>query len=81
VDTSPEPVTNGVLNIAELSVLASLSYLVWHHPVLALFIALTLLVLTALLVRLVWRALRNLLTGHWRDAVAGRGKREVRTDN
>lgn len=65
VDTSPEPVTNGALNIAELSVLASLSYLIWHHPILALIIALTLLVLTALLVRLVWRALKNLLTGHW----------------
>ncbi|MFL5483451.1 MAG: DUF4126 domain-containing protein [Gemmatimonadaceae bacterium] len=62
VDTSPEPVTNGILNIAELSVLASLSYLVWHHPVLALVIALTLLVLTALLVRAVWRALKSFFT-------------------
>ncbi|HJQ10365.1 MAG TPA: DUF4126 domain-containing protein [Gemmatimonadaceae bacterium] len=66
VDTSPEPVTNGALNIAELGVLASVSYLVWHHPIIALIVALTLLVLTALLVRLVWRALRNLFTGHWR---------------
>jgi Na+-transporting methylmalonyl-CoA/oxaloacetate decarboxylase gamma subunit len=66
VDTSPEPVTNGALNIAELGVLASLSYLVWHHPVLAVIIALILLILTALLVRMVWRALRNLFSGHWR---------------
>lgn len=66
VDTSPEPVTNGVVNIAELGVLATLSYLIWQHPVIALVIALTLLVLTALLVRAVWRALRNLFTGHWR---------------
>jgi hypothetical protein len=65
VDTSPEPVTNGVLNIAELSVLATLSYLVWHHPIIALVIALTLLVLTAMLVRMVWRALRNLFRGNW----------------
>ncbi len=63
VDTSPEPITNGALNIAELSVLASLSYLVWHHPVIALIVALTLLVLTALLVRAVWRALRSLFRG------------------
>ena len=66
VDASPEPVTNGVLNIAELSVLATVSYLIWHHPVIALIVALILLVLTALLVRMVWRALKNLVSGHWR---------------
>jgi len=65
VDTSPEPVTNGLLNIAELSVLATLSYLVWHHPIVALVIALALLVLTAMLVRMVWRAFRNLFRGNW----------------
>jgi len=69
VDTSPEPVTNGALNIAELSVLATIAYLVWNHALLALLIALILLVLTALLVRMVWRALRNLFTGHWRAFV------------
>ena len=66
VDASPEPVTNGALNIAELSVLATLSYLIWHHPVLALVIALTLLVLTAMLVRAVWRALKALFRGEVR---------------
>ena len=65
VDASPEPVTNGLLNIAELSVLATLSYLVWHHPIITLVIALGLLVLTAMLVRMVWRALRNLFRGNW----------------
>ena len=65
VDASPEPVTNGLLNIAELSVLATLSYLVWHHPIITLVIALGLLVLTAMLVRIVWRALRNLFRGNW----------------
>lgn len=65
VDASPEPVTNGVLNVAELSVLATLSYLIWHHPIISLVIALALLVLTAMLVRVVWRALRNLFSGHW----------------
>jgi hypothetical protein len=70
VDTSPEPVTNAVVNTAELGVLASLSYLIWHHPLLALALALLLLVLTALLVRMVWRALRNVFTGNWRNLVA-----------
>ena len=66
VDASPEPVTNGALNIAELSVLATVSYLVWHHPLIALLVALIVLVLTALLVRMVWRELRNLFRGNWR---------------
>jgi hypothetical protein len=44
-----------------------LSYLIWQHPIAALVIALLLLVLTAMLVRMVWRALRNVFTGHWRS--------------
>jgi hypothetical protein len=67
VDTSPEPVSNGIVNTAELGVLATLSYLIWHHPIAALVLALVLLILTALLVRMVWRALRNFFTGHWRS--------------
>jgi uncharacterized protein DUF4126 len=69
VDTSPEPVTNAAVNTAELGVLASLSYLIWHHPFLALALALLLLVLTALLVRMVWRALRSIFTGSWRSSL------------
>ena len=72
VDASPEPVTNGVLNVAELSVLATVSYLVWHHPILALVVALCVLFLTAMLVRAVWRLLRNLLSGNWRSSFAPR---------
>ena len=61
IDTSPEPVTNGAANIAELGVVASLAYFVWHHPYVALAAALVLLVLMALVVRAVWRSLRRLL--------------------
>ena len=67
VDASPEPVTNGIVNTAELGVLASLSYLIWHHPLIAVVLAVLLLILTAMLVRMVWRALRNLLRGDWRS--------------
>jgi len=67
VDTSPEPVSNGIVNTAELGVVASLSYLIWQHPFAALAIAVLLLILTAMLVRMVWRALRNFFTGHWRS--------------
>jgi len=67
VDASPEPVTNGLVNTAELGVLATLSYMIWHHPIAALVLAVLLLVLTAMLVRMVWRAFRNFFTGHWRS--------------
>ena len=32
IDTSPEPVTNGAANIAELGVVATIAYAIWHHP-------------------------------------------------
>lgn len=57
IDTSPEPVTNGAANIAELGVVASMAYAVWHHPYIALAAAIALLVVLALLVRAVWRAI------------------------
>jgi hypothetical protein len=63
VDTSPEPFSNGIVNSAELTVLATLSYLIWHHPLIALALAMTLLVLTALLVRAAWRTIRNIFKG------------------
>jgi hypothetical protein len=68
VDTSPEPVSNGILNVAELGVVATLSYAIWQHPIVSLALALVLLVLLILLVRAVWRALRNLFPGGRRAA-------------
>lgn len=70
VDASPEPVSNGVLNVAELGVVATLSYAIWHHPIISLVLALALLVLLVLLVRAVWRALRNVFRGKPRAAAA-----------
>jgi len=37
----------------------------------SLIIALLLLILTALIVRMVWRALRNLFQGHWGSLFPG----------
>ncbi len=68
VDTSPEPFSNGIVNTAELGVLATISYLIWNHPVIALTTALVVLLLTILLVRAVWRTLRNILRGNWLTA-------------
>jgi hypothetical protein len=63
IDTSPEPVTNGAANVAEVGVVAALAYFVWQHPYVSLSIALALLVVLMLLVgaawRLIFRSLRS----------------------
>lgn len=63
VDSSPEPVSNGLVNSAELGIVAAITYSMWHHPIIALVAALTLLVITMLLVRAIWRVIRNLFGG------------------
>ena len=71
VDTSPEPVSNGVVNVAELGIVAALIALVGRHPMIALVLALVLLATMLLLVRAVWRGLRSVL---------GRTKAPIRRD-
>ena len=66
IDTSPEPVTNGGANVAELGVVASLMLFVWEHPYVSLALALALLVLLMLLVGLAWRAFRRSVATMWR---------------
>ena len=61
IDTSPEPVTNGAANVAELGVIATIAYAIWNHPYITLTIALALLVLLILAVRSVWRTARRAL--------------------
>jgi hypothetical protein len=63
IDTSPEPVTNGAANIAELGVVATIAYTLWHHPYLTLAGALIVLVLLMLLVRTIFRATKRALRG------------------
>lgn len=65
IDTSPEPLTNGASNIAELGLVATVSLLIWQHPWATLTFALAILVLLILTVRLIWRALRKVFSGHW----------------
>ena len=80
IDTSPEPVTNGVANIAELGVVASVAFFVWNHPFITLAAALVLLVALALAVRAIWRSIRRFLARPWgsregNTAAAGRAPR------
>lgn len=60
IDASPEPVTNGVANVAEAGFVATIALLVWEHPWIALAISLVTLVLVALLVRVAWRTIGRL---------------------
>lgn len=68
IDTSPEPFTNGAANVTELGVVTGLSLAVWHHPFIAVAVALALLVLLIATVRLIWRVLRQVFTGRWMPA-------------
>jgi hypothetical protein len=68
VDSSPEPVSNGAMNVTELGVIAAVSYFAWNHPLLTLAVALALLIGTVVLVRAVWRTVRRALTGARVDA-------------
>jgi hypothetical protein len=65
VDTSPEPITNAIANLAELTTIASIALLVWRHPFITLAVALALLVILILLVRRIVRTFRRLLAGQW----------------
>lgn len=60
IDASPEPFTNGAANLAELGVFASIALLAYHHPYLALTLAVAALVVAVLFVRTVVRAVRGL---------------------
>jgi hypothetical protein len=68
IDASPEPVTNGVANITELGLVAAVAIGIWHHPFITLSIALAVLAGLVVMVRLIWRALRQVFSGRWMPA-------------
>jgi hypothetical protein len=70
VDSSPEPVTNGIANVAEFATITSIAIFVWSHPFVTLSIAVLVLILLILVVRRIVRTLRYLLSGNWRKATA-----------
>jgi len=65
VDSSPEPVTNGIANLAELGTVASIGVFIWSHPYLTLTVAILVLILLILVVRRIVITLRKLLRGEW----------------
>lgn len=65
IDTSPEPLTNGASNLAELGLVGGVSLFIWSHPWVTLALALLILLVLMLVVRLIWRALRQVFSGKW----------------
>lgn len=65
IDASPEPVTNGIANVAELGLVSLVAIAVWKHPFITLAFAMVVLVILVILVRLIWRTLRRVFSGHW----------------
>jgi Domain of unknown function (DUF4126) len=65
VDASPEPVSNGVMSVSELGVVTAIVVAIWAHPFITLAIALVALIGLMVLVRLIWRTLRQVLSGNW----------------
>lgn len=65
IDASPEPISNGVTTLAELALVSTIAIAVWQHPFLTLLFALIVLAVLIVLVRLIWRTLRQVFAGRW----------------
>jgi len=68
IDASPEPVTNGIANITELTLVSAVAVAIWHHPIITMVVALITLGVLIMMVRLIWRALRQVISGRWMPA-------------
>jgi hypothetical protein len=69
VDASPEPFTNGIVNIAELTTISTIAMFIWAHPFITLSTAILLLILLILVVRRIMKTLRGLFRGDWKKGV------------
>ena len=69
VDTSPEPVTNGIANMAEFGTIAAVGIFIWSHPFVTLSIAILVLIFLILVVRRILKTLRYLLSGNWKKGI------------
>jgi hypothetical protein len=65
IDTSPEPLSNGITSTAELGLVGTMSIMLWQHPYLTVTVALGVLAVLIYLVRLIWRTLRQVFSGRW----------------
>ncbi len=70
IDSSPEPVTNGIANAAEFATITSIMLFIWNHPFLTLSAAILLLILLILLVRRILITIRSVFRGDWKRGVS-----------
>jgi hypothetical protein len=68
IDASPEPLTNGAANVTELALVSAVAIAIWHHPIITIVVALSVLALLIFMVRLIWRSLRQVISGRWMPA-------------
>ncbi|MEO7087113.1 MAG: DUF4126 domain-containing protein [Gemmatimonadaceae bacterium] len=68
IDASPEPLTNAAANLTELALVSAVAIGIWHHPIITLGVALIVLVGLVMMVRLIWRTLRQVFSGRWMPA-------------
>ena len=66
VDASPEPFTNGIINMAELGTITAIATFIWAHPFITLSTAILLLILLILVVRRILKTLRSIFSGDWK---------------
>ena len=62
VDSSPEPVTNGLANFGEYATVALIVTMVWTHPFVTLGVSLGVLVAVMIGVRVVWKTIKRALS-------------------
>jgi hypothetical protein len=68
IDASPEPVTNGIANVTEFAVVTTVAIAIWHHPIITLSLALVLLCVLVMVVRVIWKAIKQVFSGRWMPA-------------
>jgi hypothetical protein len=65
IDASPEPISNGITSVTELVLVGTIAVSIWQRPFLTLSFALIVLAILVAMVRLIWRALRQVFAGRW----------------
>ena len=65
INASPEPFSSGLMIIGEFGLVTIISITLWQHPFVTLLFALVVLVLVIVMVRLIWRTLCQVFSGHW----------------
>ena len=63
VNTSPEPFSNWILSLAEDGFVVGLGLVALKYPLIALAVALTLLLIIAIFLRILWRGFRRVFQG------------------